>query len=112
MKIKKKVIEGKGLRFSVVIDGKEMGRAFLYILYNDLHEEPFGFLEDVYIEENLRGQGVGTQLLDKVMNEAKKKGCYKIIATSRHSRERVHKLYERIGFKNYGIEFRLHFHNS
>ena len=109
MKIKKKVIEGKGLRFSVVIDGKEMGRAFLYILYNDLHEEPFGFLEDVYIEENLRGQGIGTQLLNEVINEARRKGCYKIVATSRHSRLNVHKLYERIGFRNKGIEFRLDF---
>ncbi len=109
MKIKKKKEECKGLRFSVVINGEEVGRAFLYILYNNLHEEPFGFLEDVYIDKNLRGQGFGTQLLDKVMKEAKKEGCYKIIATSRHARPKVHKLYKRLGFKNQGIEFRLNF---
>lgn len=109
MEIKKKAMKVKGLRFSVIIKNKEVGRAFLYILINDLHERSFGFLEDVYVNENLRGQGVGTQLLNQVIDEAKKRKCYKIIATSRHNRPRVHKLYERIGFKNRGIEFRLDF---
>jgi len=109
MKIKKKVIKGKGIKFFVEIDGEEVGRAFLYILKNDLHEKPFGFLEDVYINENLRGQGIGSQLLGEVINEAKIGGCYKIVATSRHSRPKVHKLYKHIGFKNQGIEFRLDF---
>jgi len=111
MEIKKKAIKGKGIKFFIEVDGKKVGRAFLYILYNDLHKEPFGFLEDVYVDESLRGRGVGTQLLDKVINEARRKGCYKIIATSRYSRERVHKLYERLGFKRQGIEFRIDFNN-
>jgi len=109
MKINKKVIKGKGIKFFVKIDGKEVGRAFLYILNNDLHKKPFGFLEDVYVNESLRGQGIGSQLLDKVINEAKISGCYKIVATSRYSRPTVHKLYERIGFKNQGVEFRIDF---
>ena len=109
MKIKKKVIEGKGIRFSVVINNKEAGKAFLYILFNDLHKKPFGFLEDVYIDENLRGRGIGTQLLNEIIEEAKKNECYKIVATSRHSRPKVHKLYKRLSFKNQGIEFRLDF---
>lgn len=109
MEIKKKIIEGKGIKFFIEVDGKEIGRAFLYILYNDLHKKPFGFLEDVYINENLRGQGIGIQLLNKVIHEAEVNKCYKIVATSRYSRSKVHKLYEHIGFKNQGIEFRLDF---
>ena len=89
MKIKKKIIEGKGIRFSTEVDGEEAGRAFLYILFNDLHEEPFGFLEDVYINKSSRGQGIGTKLLNKVINEAKRNECYKIVATSRYSRPKV-----------------------
>ena len=112
MKIKKKIIEGKGIRFSTEVDGEEVGRAFLYILFNDLHEEPFGFLEDVYINKSSRGQGIGTKLLNKVINEAKRNECYKIVATSRYSRPKVHKLYDRLGFKKQGIEFRLDFHNT
>jgi len=112
MEIKKKTIEGKGIRFSIEINAKEVGRAFLYVLHNDLHKKPFGFLEDVFIDENLRGKGIGTQLLNEVIEEAKKSKCYKIVATSRHSRDKVHKLYKRLGFKDQGIEFRLDFHND
>lgn len=32
MLIKKRIIEGKGIKFSWKINGKEIGRAFLYIL--------------------------------------------------------------------------------
>jgi len=109
MEITKERIRGEGIRFSTVIDGKEIGRAFLYILHNDLHKRSFGFLEDVYIDESFRGQGIGSQLLAKIINEARKNKCYKLIATSRHSRRNVHKLYERLGFKDQGIEFRLNF---
>ncbi len=107
MKITKELIEGKGIKFLIEIDGKVVGRAFLYILNNNLHKKPFGFLEDVFIEKDLRGKGIGTELLNKVIDEAKRNKCYKIVATSRHSRPKVHKLYERIGFHNRGIEFRL-----
>jgi len=57
MKIKRKTIKEEGIKFFIEVDGKEIGRAFLYILYNDLHKKPFGLLEDVYINEDLRGQG-------------------------------------------------------
>jgi GNAT superfamily N-acetyltransferase len=109
MKIKKKVMKVKGIRFYREINGKEIGRASLYIIYNDLHKEPFGFLEDVHVDKDQRKKGIATQLLNQVIDEAKKRGCYKIIATSRHNRPKVHKLYKRIGFKDQGVEFRLGF---
>ena len=99
----------QGIKFSVEEDGQEVGRAYLYIMRNQLHQEPFGLLEDVFIDENLRGKGIGTKLLKEVFREARASGCYKLIATSRHSRPKVHKLYERLGFKNRGIEFRMDF---
>ena len=55
--IKSKTIEAKGIRFSVVEDEQEVARAYLYIMYNDLHPEPFGLLEDVYVDELYRSQG-------------------------------------------------------
>ena len=109
MEIKKKTMMVKGIKFFIKIDGEEVGRAFLYILHNDLHKELFGYLEDVYVNENFRRKGICTKLLDEVIEEAKKRGCYKIVATSRYIREEVHELYERLGFKKQGIEFRLYF---
>lgn len=109
IKIGKKRVRSYGIKFFVKKDGKEVGRAFLYIMNNDLKKQPFGFLEDVFVDEQLRGQGIGTKLVKSVIEEAKKIGCYKIVATSRHQRKNVHSFYEKLGFENFGIEFKMYF---
>ncbi|EKD43009.1 MAG: GCN5-related N-acetyltransferase [uncultured bacterium] len=96
-----------GIKVFVEEDGIELGRAWLYLIYNDLHAEPYGLLEDVYVKEDKRGQGVGKKLLEQILSEAKKRKCYKIIGTSRMSRDMVHEWYKRLGFREYGLEFRM-----
>ncbi|MFH1187756.1 MAG: GNAT family N-acetyltransferase [bacterium] len=107
MKIKTKKIKTQGIKISVEIKKKEVARAYLYILSNYPEQKPYGFLAEVSVDENLRGKGVGTKLLNKIIEEAKKNKCYKIVATSRSSRSKVHKFYEYLGFKNVGYEFRI-----
>jgi GNAT superfamily N-acetyltransferase len=110
MEIKKEKQErAYAIKFIAEENGKQVGRAFLYIIYNDLHEEPYGLMEDVFVEEECRGQGIGKQLINLLIQEAKDIGCTKLLATSRHSRIKVHELYESFGFKNHGIEFRMDF---
>ncbi len=109
MDIKQKKINANGLKLFIKQDGKEIARANLYILKNDLHEEPFGFMEDVFIDENFRSQGLGTKLIEELIKTAKQNNCYKLIGTSRQSRVKVHALYARLGFKDWGKEFRMDF---
>lgn len=97
------------VKFFKIIDGAEVGRARLVIVYNDLHEEPYGLLEDVFVERAHRSRGFGTELTKQVIEEAKRRGCYKLLAQSRYGREAVHKLYEKIGFKDHGKNFRMEF---
>jgi GNAT superfamily N-acetyltransferase len=59
---------------------------------NDLHEAPFGLMEDVFVAESERGSGLGTALVREVIAAARDAGCYKLIATSRASRPKVHEL--------------------
>ena len=86
-KIDQKEIKASGIKFFVEKDGKEVARAFLYMMNNNLKEKAFGLLEDLFVDESLRGQGIGTELLNKVIAEARKLGCYKLVGTSRHERE-------------------------
>ncbi len=117
MEIKAKTIDAKGIKYSLVEGDKpngmasqrEIARAYLYIMHNALHQEPFGLLEDVYVTENKRGKGLGTQLVQQVIQAAKEQGCYKLIATSRKSRSQVHQMYNKLGFQERGLEFRLDF---
>ena len=105
--IEEKLLQSNFYKFEYMIDGKRVGRAFLFIIYNDLHQKPYGLLEDVFVEEKYRGKGIGKELIKRVIEKAKELGCYKLIATSRFEREMVHKLYENLGFKKWGYEFRL-----
>lgn len=86
--------------------GREIARAYLFMPHNDLHEERFGFMEDVYVEKEHRSKGIGDAIVRKLIEVAKEEGLYKIVATSRYKRTRVHDLYIRLGFKDHGKEFR------
>lgn len=108
MDIKQKPVKANGIKFFIERDNKEVARAYLYILKNDLHKEPFGFMEDVYVDESSRGQGLATKLLAELIASAKANHCYKIVGTSRHERKDAQRLYEKIGFKNFGIEFKMY----
>ena len=76
-------------------------------MHNDLHKAPFGLLEDVYVNETRRGTGIGSHLVREAVAAAREAGCYKLIATSRRSRPKVHELYEKLGFERHGFEFRM-----
>ena len=82
----------RGIRFSIAGADGEIARAYLYVMTNDLHEEPFGLLEDVFVAESERGSGLGTALVNEVVAAAREAGCYKLVATSRASRPKVHAL--------------------
>ncbi len=107
MNFGEKIVETKGIKIFVEENGVEVGRCFLYLIKNELHSEPYALLEDVFVNENYRGMGIGTKLVSKAIELARKLGCYKIIATSRFERKEVHEWYEKLGFVKYGYEFRM-----
>lgn len=109
MKVNTKTVTAEGIKFSLAESDQEIARAYLYLMHNDLHKEPFGLLEDVYVAESHRGKGLGTKLVKKAIATAQEKRCYKLIATSRTSRSKVHQLYRRLGFQERGLEFRIDF---
>lgn len=89
---KEKILSTNYYKFEILEENEVVGRAFLFLIHNDLHQKPYGLLEDVFVEEEHRSKGIG---------------CYKLIATSRFERENVHQLYENLGFKKWGYEFRM-----
>lgn len=109
MKITTNQVEARGIKFTIIESDREVGRAYLYFMHNDLHSQPFRLLEDVYVSENNRGKGLGTKLINEVVRVAKQQGCYKLVATSRKSRPQVHQLYKILGFEEHGLEFRIDF---
>ncbi len=102
-------VDASGVLITYRVDGRDVGRAYLYVLSNSLHDRPFGFMEDVFVDSSMRGQGIGSDLVRQVIEEAKCRDCYKLICTARFEKEGVRGLYERLGFEQHGIELRMNF---
>ena len=107
MPIEIQAIPAEGKKIILIQEGIEIARARVYFLHNDLHEHPFALLEDVFVQEAFRSQGYGAKIVQSAIEEAKKAGCYKIIGTSRNARKEVHEFYTKLGFQDYGKEFRM-----
>jgi GNAT superfamily N-acetyltransferase len=103
----KNVINTTAIKIIFEEGGVFVARAYLYLIKNDLHDKPYGLLEDVFVEEEYRQQGIGTEIVKKAIEEAKAQGCYKMICTSRSSNTKVHEWYNKLGFEEYGVEFRI-----
>ena len=113
MELKTQEVVVRGVKVSCHIEGREIAHAYLYLLKNDLHEEPFCMVEDVFVVPEYRRHGIAKQFAGDVIGIARAAGCYKIVGTSRFVRSELHAWYHRLGFKRCGFEFRLDlFHPS
>lgn len=56
------------------------------------------WIEDVVVDDAVRGQGVGELLNRAAIDEARGRGAKDVSLTSRPSREAANRLYRRIGF--------------
>lgn len=112
MKLRKRSAKCKGIRISAILQGQEAGRIYLYVLRNDLHEEPFGLVEDLLVSKEHRGKGIVRWLMKKMIAEARRHNCYKLVFSSRFGRDRLHNFHERLGFERSGFAFRMNLRNE
>ncbi len=57
------------------------------------------WVEDVVVDSNARGKGVGEKLVRSAVERAKQEGAKTVDLTSRPSREAANRLYRRCGFE-------------
>lgn len=63
-----------------------------------------GHIEDVVVSPEAQGGGIGRQLVQFAVEQAKKMGCYKVIL---HCSEQVKPFYESLGFHQANIGMRI-----
>src|SRR5690349_21520925 len=56
------------------------------------------WIEDMVVDEAVRGQGVGTKLVNAAMNRAQALGVHKVLLTSAPARLAANRLYQHLGF--------------
>ncbi len=57
------------------------------------------WIEDVVVDENARGKGIGEALTRAALERARELGAKTVDLTSRPSREAANRLYQRVGFE-------------
>ena len=57
-------------------------------------------IEGVRVDETYRGQGLGKQLINHIVDVAKNKGCHMVQLTTNKLRPNAIKFYENIGFES------------
>ena len=62
------------------------------------NQRPYALIENVVTHRDYRRRGFGKVVIDKAINYAKEKDCYKIMLLSDSSRTEAHRFYESLGF--------------
>lgn len=88
----------------VAVDGDDvLGYAFCvfqqHIGNNILTDIKTLYIDDLCVDENLRGQHIGKKLYDFVLDFAKESGCYNVTLNVWSCNESAMKFYEKCGLK-------------
>ena len=76
------------------------GTLVLAILPNLAHGgAPYAVVENVVVDEEYRGEGVGTALMREAISRARQAGAYKLALCSNLEREEAHTFYRSLGMK-------------
>ena len=76
-----------------------IGVASIHIIYK--LSRTLGLIEDVAVDKDHRGKGIGKNLVEKLIEIGKQKNCDKIVL---NTSEKNSKFYEKIGFKKNEIQ--------
>jgi len=66
------------------------------VIENKIRGDIAGHVEDIVVDDSMRGKMVGVKLINKLINIGSEKGCYRITL---FCEEKLINFYERTGFK-------------
>ena len=104
--ILKKILENENHIIHVAeLNGKIVGSTTLLIEQKFIHEGGLvGHIEDVVVNKEFEGHGIGMKLVLSLLDVAKEKKCYKTIL---NCEDKLLPFYEKIGFKQKSTEMRF-----
>ena len=85
--------------FLAMANDVAVGYVTFFFTYSTFLARRTLFLEDIFILEQHRGRGIGTQLFRFCVDEAKKEGCGRMEWTALDWNEPAHRFYESFGAK-------------
>lgn len=84
--------------FAYCMDGERMAGMALMCTYTVISGYK-GWVEDVVVHNDYRGKGLGRKLMNKLLEEGKKKGLSEILLFSNEKRQAAINLYKSLDFE-------------
>ena len=94
----RKILGRKGTHLFVAEHGKKIAGMLTLVSYETPSATRF-WIEDVVVDDSLRGKGIGRELVRYAIDFARSKGACAVDLTSRPSREAANFLYKKMGFE-------------
>jgi len=89
-------------------DRRVIGTLVLVVVQNLAHHgQPWAIVENVAVSESMRGQGIGTLLMEEAVRRARGARCYKLVLSAHQSRTESHRLYRKLGLQQTHLGFEL-----
>lgn len=89
-------------------EGEVVGTLVVAVLPNLAHGgAPYAVVENVVVDPERRGEGIGEDLMQAAMERARGTGAYKLALTANLQRERAHGFYRRLGFRETHLGFEM-----
>ncbi len=94
------ILHRPGMELLVLeVDGEVVGTTYLNVIPNLTRGgRPYGVIENVVVEERLRGAGLGRKLMDGTLARAWIEGCYKVMLMTGSKNPDTHAFYRASGF--------------
>jgi ribosomal protein S18 acetylase RimI-like enzyme len=86
------------------LDGAAAGGAVCFLGYSTFAGAPLLNLHDFVVAPAFRGRGVARALLERLVAEARTRGCCKITLEVLENNARARGIYERAGFAGYELD--------
>ena len=85
--------------FLALVDGRPVGLAHYLFHRSCWHENNVCYLQDLYADPDVRGQGLGRKLIEAVYEKAKSKGSTEVYWMTQEFNTTARTLYDRIADK-------------
>ena len=87
------------------MDGIAVGTFALLVMDSVAHGIPSAILEDMVVDRDWRGRGIGKGMMAFAVKICRDKGCRKLMLSSNLQRHAAHKFYESLGLRKHGYSF-------